>query len=753
MAFRPRNRATNLAPCLLLLALGACHRSERPPADVRPARARSDAPAPVGPVVLDLLEAFTRASIDTDGPVVDLGEPQAAAFVYGAAPLRNETLQGDSWAEIGARLSLRVPIDQGHGGGDDDPLDAPSFIRLRVRRASSRAVAVIVDGLLVRTAALPANNAVGVVSVPVPRDRFSHTPAEVELRFGTSRPKPAMAPRPALEVDWVHLARSDATPTTVAGLLGDVTLEGPPRRALTFHPPTALGITRVLPTGATFRAALGAECPRGSSRPPPPLVARVRVELDGDEPLERRFEIAPNRAWTEISLDLSRFAGRPARITVQAVEGTESRLAVAAPRLEFARATASAPVRPAHVVMVVVRGLRPDRLWPQLSPRLTHGGFARLLREGTRALVTSPGPRPWASLMSATTGLPVDVHHVVEQTDLLSDEAPTLTSELAARGVAVSCFSDDPVWFGSGADRGCATRWNCPDHPGTCRTDATLAAVADELTHTRSAQTFTLVVSRAGAFPLDPSTEAIAAAEHVTSPDAGTYEGTMTPAQTAALAERGHRGDVRLDPRDQERLNLLYDASLRSVDQGLALLLERLTDAHIDGQVLVMVVGDRGLPLGEQRSVWEGPMAQREVNTTAMLLRGPGFTAGGTLGAPLGVIDAAATALAVFSVEVPSEMEGRSVLDPDALHDRAFTVEGDARGGLGLRFGGMLALPRPMALGGGLSLRGVDDPSGEDLASMRPIARALAWQSLALASPAAGRRVFRAPTRVIAPAQ
>jgi hypothetical protein len=96
-------------------------------------------------------------------------------------------------------------------------------------------------------------------------------------------------------------------------------------------------------------------------------------------------------------------------------------------------------------------------------------------------------------------------------------------------------------------------------------------------------------------------------------------------------------------------------------------------------------------------------------------------------------------------------MEGRSVRDADALHDRAFTVEGDARGGLGLRFGALLALPRPMALGGGLSLVGVDDPEARDLSAAEPIARALAWQSLALSSPAAGRRVFRAPTRVIAP--
>ena len=144
-------------------------------------------------------------------------------------------------------------------------------------------------------------------------------------------------------------------------------------------------------------------------------------------------------------------------------------------------------------------------------------------------------------------------------------------------------------------------------------------------------------------------------------------------------------------------------------------------------------------------------MSQREVHTTAMLWRGPGVPAGQLLGAALGVVDGAATALATFDIEGPAEMEGHSVRAPDSLHDRAFTVEGDARGGLGLRFGSLLALPRPMALGGGLSLRSVDDPNGEDIAPALPIARALAWQSLALSSPAAGRRVFRAATRVVVP--
>ena len=76
------------------LALGACHRDGRSPPrpGTREGRPAASLTAPTGPMVVDLLDSFTRASIDTDGPVVDLGEPQAAAFLYGAAPLRNETL-------------------------------------------------------------------------------------------------------------------------------------------------------------------------------------------------------------------------------------------------------------------------------------------------------------------------------------------------------------------------------------------------------------------------------------------------------------------------------------------------------------------------------------------------------------------------------------------------------------------------------------------------------------------------------------
>ncbi len=739
---RPVRRA--LRGLLALAAMG-CRPDERtavpPGSRGAPLPPAAVAASEQGPLVTDLLDAFARGSIDTDGPVVDLGEAQSANYVYGAAPLRTETLQGDSWAGVGSRLSLRVPID--HGGGDDDALDRPASVRVRVRRATGRSVALVVDGLLTRAARLPPAGAAGVLDLPVPADRFTRSPVEIELRFTGPRPAPGAPPHAVVEVDWVHLARSDATPTVVASLLNDVTLGGPPRRALAFHPPTVLGVTRVLPPRAVFRASLGAEAPHGASRAPQPLPVRVRVELDGEGALEQRVDVVPNAPWTDVSLDLSRWAGRAARITVGAPGVAGVRLALASPRFEAPRTEAAHAPPPVQVVLVVLRGLRPDRLWPELSAHLSAGGFARLLREGLWAEATAPTMRPWAALTSATTGLPADVHRVVETTDLLSEDAPTLATDLVAHGVRVDCFSDEPLWFGSGADRGCATRWSCGDHPG-CRTDATLAAVADAVAHERSGPRLALVVSRMGSFPLDP------APEQVTALDATPYEGTLTPAQTRVLADRAHHGEVRLEARDQDRLNLLYDATLRAADAGLAHLLQRISDVHGEGRTLVVVVGDRGVPLGERHAVWEGTMAQREARTTALLVWGAA-TVPGRVVAPLGVVDGAATVLEALGLEVPAEFEGRSARVPAAFHDRAFTVEGDLRGALGVRFDGLLALPRPMALGGGLSLLAVDDPDGEDAGALRPVARALAWQSLAQASTAAGRRVFRPSTRVIAP--
>jgi hypothetical protein len=263
---------------------------------------------------------------------------------------------------------------------------------------------------------------------------------------------------------------------------------------------------------------------------------------------------------------------------------------------------------------------------------------------------------------------------------------------------------------------------------------------ADALSAHRGGTTFTLLVTRAGLLPLDP------APEDVTALDPRPYEGTMTPSRTALYALRARPQGVGLSPADEERLQLLYDASLRAVDRGVGLLLDRVRDLNLERSAAVIVVGDRGSALGENRTVADGPMSMASVADTALLAWGGPFGPLRVDGV-VGVVDAAATALDLFGLARPREFDGVTVRG-GVPHDRSLPfVSNNARWDLGLCFGELMALPRDGVLA--LYHRADDPLSLNDLSPVRPIARAYAEAALASLRPGAGRRVFPPATRVL----
>lgn len=753
-----------LSLLLLVAAQAACRAPRGVSADAGPNPSAAPSVAASGGDeapgnVIDLTEPFRRGGIDVGGPVVDLGEEQSAAFLSGGQRLRAEMLNGDSWASVTGRVRLRVPIDPtGLVDITADPIEPPDAVRFRVRHATARSVALIVDGLLVRTAQLPPFPQTAVVTLAVPPERFRQAMSEVELRFPT-RALPGGAVPVSAEVDWVHVSRGAAVVTRVNDLLNDVGVERTPRRALTFFPPTTLSTFEVVPRGAVFRAAVAAEAPRGGSRAPAPAALRLRVEADGVAPVERRIAVVPNAPWQEVSIDLGLMAGRPARFSLSAlpppppppqepgadagVQGPpEVRLAVASPRIELPvppPSTARGEVR--HIVLVVLRGARLDRFAPQRDARLNGGGFSRVM-EGAGAFdCAAPAAREWSALVSALTGLAPDVHRVSDPAEALAADAPRALSLLAEVGVRVRVFSDERAVLETGALRDIQAQ-SCPDDAAQCRPEEVFAAAAEALPSNPAGRSVTVVVTRAGVLPLDP------ASDNITRIDPAPYEGTMTPAQTGAILGRVRRGEIRLDPRDQERLGLLYDASLLGVDRALHGLLERVHERGLDASTLVMVVGDRGTALGDARMLQDGPLTLRTVGSTVLLARGPGVDAARLRGVTLTAMDPVVTMLDVFGVERPAALEGRSILRPELLSDRSVPVLTTVRGDLGLRFGNLLAMPRPAALGGGVALLvPADDPIGQnDVVGARPVARLFAELALARARASEQRRGFQ-PTR------
>jgi hypothetical protein len=337
--------------------------------------------------------------------------------------------------------------------------------------------------------------------------------------------------------------------------------------------------------------------------------------------------------------------------------------------------------------MVVLRGARLDRFLPTLSPRFT-GGFATMMREGIAAEATTGAVRSWAALQTAATGIAADQHGLQEPTDLLSEEAPTLGTVLAEHPIQTTALTDEAAWIGSGADRGYGRREGCPEAQPLCRVGPMFQSIADSVSANRG-PSFTLLVTRVGTIPLDPPNDLVLALDPVP------FEGTLTPAHTGVLAARARTTEIRLEPRDRARLDLLYDASLLAVDRGLEMLIERLQAHRLDDSTLLLVVGDRGVALADGRYFGDGPIWRPEILSTVLLARGPGITRGSRLRGVVGTLDAAATALDALGVPLPEEFEGVSIFEPERLMERALPLVATPRGELGLRFGDWLALPRP----------------------------------------------------------
>jgi hypothetical protein len=723
------------------------------------------------PGAVDLLDPLRNGAIDVHGPVVDLGERQSGLFVLSPVPLRSAEVNGDSWAEVGPRLKLRVPIDVNH---------PPDRVRMRVRRVRAHKVLVLVDGVPVRQALLPEDQGTHVIDLPVASERFTRDVSTVELRFlgankrDDSTPVPprsvrrvllppvisaeeaergrdAGAPsatrdtpaqRPVLEIDWVHVCRADASVARVADLVSDVRIDRTPRRSLTLYAPTRVSWVTVLPADATLRTAVTAEGIRGAHAGP--VRARIRVETDEAEPVEHTLIVQPHQQWQEVSLDLARFAHRAARISFAAefvtedrdggsmrplrddagVTGADVRVAFADPRLiaRTAPLPRLAPVR--HALFVVVRGLRADRVIPQVHARLSHGGFSQMAREGLVAKVLVPSGRDLPAFASMLTGLTPEGHGIEHWTDTHDERAPTMGSLLREGGMATALFADDKWIEGSGLDRGYSEVRTCPGEAVRCRAEVPLGLAAEWLVAQRDRRAFALVLTRAGVPPFDPPRDLLLQL------DPNPSENALQPESTAQYAHLP-RGSESLD---YERLVTLYDAALANVDRSLAQAMARLRDAGLLEQTLIVVVGSRGTALGEDRWIGEGPCSFAVVSESAVMIRAPGVRAR-MLTEVVDALDANATVFERLGVQGPWRGAfapvSLSVVSPMGVHPQGFVSALGAHNDRALRFGDLLALTSRNGTNMILVAPEQDPMAQHDLRAQRPIAVTFAERSLA----------------------
>lgn len=332
---------------------------------------------------------------------------------------------------------------------------------------------------------------------------------------------------------------------------------------------------------------------------------------------------------------------------------------------------------PAHVLVISFENLRADGLscYQHLAPTSAFAstleerldsrafGFDELARTGVvfeRAYASSSATAP--SLAALLTGRSPIETGVIGADDELAESERTFASELRARGFATAAFVSD----GGGAlarrvARGFDTVITRADD------EATFAAALRWLARDTGAGQPTCVwIHLAGlALPWD-------------SPLAPSYAGSVLPEPVSALADgstdclaRVASGALALGPAERAELGVRYDLRVRATLEGLQTFLRAAYDwttspveaSETWDRTWLVLCGANGLELGEHGALAPEYSPHEEALRVPLVVRHPDSVTGERVFAPIVTLeDVAPTLLRVCGVDVPADVDGRSLL-------------------------------------------------------------------------------------------
>jgi arylsulfatase A-like enzyme len=460
---------------------------------------------------------------------------------------------------------------------------------------------------------------------------------------------------------------SDPRPLGVAYEAIRIVQAGPTLEAVSLGPDAALRQTEPGAFSYVLRLPERAELGLAWVAPAAGESVGVRVELEHDAGAETLWQatVAPDGARGTRRLDLGRFGGRAVRLRF-ALDGLRAdapwlwtALALDAPRAE-------APPPPAarglNVVLVVLDASSRARFGAYGAPGDTTPHVDALAREGlVFEDAHSHAPYTLASTASLFTSRTPPEHGVVEKTDRLDGQLPTLAEHLRQSGYATACFSGNIfVARRFGMDRGFETF----EELFRGRTGGRVALATDfdapvgAWLHEAAAR------ARDGSRPFFLYLHYVQPHEPY---DAGPpefyrgldpgYQGRIDGSVDSMYAI--YEGRYRLDADELERLRRLYEGNLRFADAAVGRLVERLRALDLLERTLVIVTSDHGEALGERGLFGHNTSVDESMTAIPLVVRLPGALARrGRVAWPVATIDLAPMILESVGIEPPAGFDG-----------------------------------------------------------------------------------------------
>ncbi|MCA9602017.1 MAG: sulfatase, partial [Myxococcales bacterium] len=437
---------------------------------------------------------------------------------------------------------------------------------------------------------------------------------------------------------WIVPAGNDIVPPSERPRVAEGTLSVPAGWSVSFDSP--------IPS----KAALVVRSTAGA--------AAVRVVADGGATVASG-NVATGDAKPLAALDLGQAAGDIVRV---AIEPTAGSVALDRLRIQTPEAPCAERAKPVKNVLVfLVDTLRADHLTVYNPKTPVRGAGMDALARGAAVFMRAHTHENWTkpSVASLLSGLFPWQHGATTGDAVLPESVDLLSERLQRKGFFTGAFiangyASDKFGF----KQGWATYRNYIREGRRTQANFVAADVLDWLDKRPKDKPFFLYVHT-----IDPHVPYIPPDELVKEYDPEPYSGPVNFLRDRTLLENIKVGKTRVNDRDKQRLEALYDAEITFHDGHMHSIFEGLKKRGLEDDTLVVLTADHGEELFDHGSVGHGHSVWEELLHIPLIVRLPGMTGAGLrTDAPVGHTDVAPTVFEALGFDVPADLPGRSLL-------------------------------------------------------------------------------------------